>query len=412
VPRNPTGNRSSGWLGWLILLIFLLGASLCMAPLCALAQDPQATKANKPVPQAKKTNSSSAGKTTQGTAKRPSSAATKSSPKATPSPGSIGAKGSTQLKQKSEPTSKASSTTSTKGRGQTKKAGQANGLEPFRAAVVMDAATGHVVYAHDPHKRLVPASLTKMMLVLVVMERVKAGKLRLSEPVTASERTSGIGGTQIDLKPGEALPLEEMLQAILVRSANDAAATVAEHVSGSQASFVELMNARARSLGMFDTVFSNVHGLPDPHGHDNVSSAYDMAILAKALLRFPEILHWSSQEVAYIRGGRYPIHSTNKLLGRCQGVDGLKTGFVRKAGFNIAATATREDRRLIAVVMGSPSSETRNNAAANLLSQGFESCQNGATSVRKDSSSKEARRHSSSSAGLPTKSPLSRETRS
>jgi len=412
VPRNPTGNRSSGWLGWLILLIFLLGASLCMAPLCALAQDPQATKANKPVPQAKKTNSSSAGKTTQGTAKRRSSAATKSSPKATPSPGSIGAKGSIQLKQKSEPTSKASSTTSTKGRGQTKKAGQAKRLEPFRAAVVMDAATGHVVYAHDPHKKLVPASLTKMMLVLVVMEKVRAGKLRLSEPVTASERTTGVGGTQIDLKPGESLPLEEMLQAILVRSANDAAATVAEHVAGSQARFVELMNQRARGLGMSDTLFANVHGLPAQNGHDNVSTAYDMAILAKALLRFPEILHWSSQEVAFIRGGSYPIHTTNKLLGRCQGVDGLKTGFVRKAGFNIAATAARQDRRLIAVVMGSPSSETRNHATADLLSRGFNGAEAGSTSVKKWSSQENTRGHYSSSAQLPSQKQPSPGTRS
>ena len=241
-------------------------------------------------------------------------------------------------------------------------------LPPYKAAIVMDAASGEILASHEPHKQLVPASLTKMMLVLIVMEKLRAGRLRLSEPVVATEWTTGVGGTQIDLKPGEVLSLEELLLAIIVRSANDAAATVAEHVAGSQARFVDMMNLEARTLGMKNTHFVNVHGLPGPNGLDNISTAYDMAILARALLKYPEVLRWSSQEVAYIRGGRYPIHTTNKLLGQCEGVDGLKTGFVRKAGFNIAATASRDGRRVIAVVMGSPSSEVRNKVTAHLIS--------------------------------------------
>jgi len=241
-------------------------------------------------------------------------------------------------------------------------------LQPYKAAIVMDAASGEILASHEPHKQLVPASLTKMMLVLIVMEKLRAGRLRLSEPVVATEWTTGVGGTQIDLKPGEVLSLEELLLAIIVRSANDAAATVAEHVAGSQARFVDMMNLEARTLGMKNTHFVNVHGLPGPNGLDNISTAYDMAILARALLKYPEVLRWSSQEVAYIRGGRYPIHTTNKLLGQCEGVDGLKTGFVRKAGFNIAATASRDGRRVIAVVMGSPSSEVRNKVTAHLIS--------------------------------------------
>jgi D-alanyl-D-alanine carboxypeptidase len=253
-----------------------------------------------------------------------------------------------------------------------KKSNKSAEIESYKAAVVMNAKTGEIVHEENSHRKLVPASLTKMMLALVVMEKVRTGSLRLVEPVTASDQTCAIGGTQIDLQPGETLALEDMLQAIIIRSANDAAASVAEHVGGTQDHFVEMMNARAQKLGMADTSFSNVHGLPCRDGNDNMTTAYDMAILAKELLRFPEVLQWSSKEIAYIRDGQYPIHSTNKLLGSTEGVDGLKTGFIRKAGFNIAATARRDDTRLIAVVMGSPSSQTRNTAARALLSQGFD----------------------------------------
>ncbi len=391
--ESPKGKAVKGWF-FLMLLVLALG-NLNPAPL-ALAQERQDPKVSKTSAQPKKKNLTTSSKTSQA-----QSIKTRSLPKTSskPNPSAV-SKSSSQAKLKKQSVSSTRSTNGSKGKS-TRRA-PAPAPEPFKAAVVMDAASGKLVYAHDPHRKLVPASLTKMMLVLVVMEKVRAGKLRLSEPVTASERTTGVGGTQIDLKPGETLPLEEMLQAILVRSANDAAATVAEHVSGSQARFVELMNQRARALGMLDTVFTNVHGLPEPNGHDNVSTAYDMAVLAKALLRFPEVLYWSSQEVAFIRAGRYPIHTTNKLLGRCEGVDGLKTGFVRKAGFNIAATAAREHRRLIAVVMGSPSSETRNHSAASLLSQGFNDKQAGNTSVKKEGYRQSTRSQISSSIQVPS----------
>lgn len=379
----------------LFLLLFVWAVTITALSFGALAQESQESKNSKTNTQVKKKTSLSSAKTTS----RAQTSGAKAASKASSQSGtSASSKVSDQKKSRVQTKPAVSSRNpSVKPKAKTK----AFPLEPFKAAVVMDASSGQVVYAHDPHKKLVPASLTKMMLVLVVMEKVRAGKLRLSEPVRASERTTGVGGTQIDLKPGETLPLEEMLQAILVRSANDAAATVAEHVAGSQSRFVELMNQRAKGLGMSDTLFANVHGLPEQNGHDNVSTAYDMAILAKALLRFPEILHWSSQEVAFIRGGSYPIHTTNKLLGQCQGVDGLKTGYVRKAGFNIAATAARQDRRLIAVVMGSPSSQTRNQATAELLSRSFNGAQAGSTSVRKGSSQENTRGHISSSTRVP-----------
>lgn len=403
---KPQGKARNQKLRRLFLLLLVWAVGIMGLGFGALAQESQDAKNSKTSTQVKKkTSGSSAKKTSQAQTSGSKTASKASSQSGT----SASSKVPVQKKSLAQTKPAApSGNPAVKSRAKTK----ASPPEPFKAAVVMDASSGKVVYAHDPHKKLVPASLTKMMLVLVVMEKVRAGKLRLSEPVTASERTTGVGGTQIDLKPGESLPLEEMLQAILVRSANDAAATVAEHVAGSQARFVELMNQRAGGLGMSDTLFANVHGLPAQNGHDNVSTAYDMAILAKALLRFPEILHWSSQEVAFIRGGSYPIHTTNKLLGRCQGVDGLKTGFVRKAGFNIAATAARQDRRLIAVVMGSPSSETRNHATADLLSRGFNGAEAGSTSVKKWSSQENTRGHYSSSAQLPSQKQPTPGTRS
>lgn len=367
----PKGVPGRMWLGRMLVFLVVVGLLAASQPALASESKPKNAVEQSRIPRKKLTGSKTGAKSSTDQKKT-----TSKSPSNTSSSGSkpsIHTKAGSANGSRSSNSAFQENSTSTR-TVRHRRVPPSRALDPYRAAVVMEARSGRIVYSHEPHRKLVPASLTKMMLVLLVMEKVRLGALKLSEPVVASERTTGVGGTQIDLKSGEALPLEEMLQAILVRSANDAAASVAEHLAGSQAKCVELMNARARSLGMTDTTFVNVHGLPSSNGHDNVSTAYDMAILAKALLRYPEILRWSSQEVAYIRGGQYPIHSTNKLLGRCEGVDGLKTGFVRKAGFNIAATAARQDHRLIAVVMGSPSSETRNNAAAKLLSQGFERC--------------------------------------
>jgi D-alanyl-D-alanine carboxypeptidase (penicillin-binding protein 5/6) len=274
----------------------------------------------------------------------------------------------------------------------------------------MNAASGEVIFQANPHRRLIPASLTKMMLALVGMEGLRKGSLKLTDDVRASEGACEVGGSQIYLHPGEILTLEEMFQAILIRSANDAAASVAEHVAGSQERFVDLMNARAQKLGMQDTVFNNVHGLPSRDGHDNISSAYDMAILAKELLKYPEILHWSSMSTASIRDGQYTIHTTNRLLGTCDGVDGLKTGFVRKAGFSIAATAKRDGKRLITVVMGSPSSATRFNSTKDLLSKGFDRYQTAAS--RPSASNANGHAFSPVSATSPSRPSAHRKSRS
>jgi len=241
--------------------------------------------------------------------------------------------------------------------------------EPYKAAIVMDADSGEVLYEENPRRRLIPASLTKMMLTLVAVEELRSGRVRLDDRVRISEHASGVGGTQVNLKPGDSVSLEELLTAVLVRSANDAAVAVAEHVAGSHERCVQIMNQRARSLGMEDTVFHNVHGLPCGNGEENSSTVYDMAVLARQLTRYPEVLQWSSQPVVKVNHEYYT--STNKLLGLCPGLDGLKTGYIKKSGFNMAATAERDGVRLIAVSMGSPTSQARFDAIQELLSKGF-----------------------------------------
>lgn len=245
--------------------------------------------------------------------------------------------------------------------------------EPYKAAIVMNASSGEVLYEENSRRRLIPASLTKMMLTLLAVEELRKGRVLLQDRVQISEHASGVGGTQVNLKPGDSVTMEELLRAVLVRSANDAAVAVAEHIAGSHERCVQMMNGRAAGLGMYDTVFHNVHGLPCTQGEDNASTAYDMAILARELTRYPEVLEWSSQPSVKVHDEYYT--STNKLLGLYPGLDGLKTGYIRKSGFNMAATAEREGLRLIAVSMGSPSSQVRFNAIQDLLSKGFNHCQ-------------------------------------
>lgn len=254
------------------------------------------------------------------------------------------------------------------------KAGQlVSQAEPYKAAIVMDAGSGEVLYEENSRRRLIPASLTKMMLTLLAVEGLRKGRVSLQDRVQVSEHASGVGGTQVNLKPGDSVTLEELLRAVLVRSANDAAVAVAEHIAGSHEGCVQVMNERAAGLGMYDTVFHNVHGLPSSNGEDNTSTAYDMALLARELTRYPEVLEWSSQPAVKVHEEYYT--TTNKLLGLYPGLDGLKTGYIRRSGFNMAATAQRDGQRLVAVSMGSPSSQVRFNAIQDLLSKGFSRCQ-------------------------------------
>jgi D-alanyl-D-alanine carboxypeptidase (penicillin-binding protein 5/6) len=244
--------------------------------------------------------------------------------------------------------------------------------ESSRGAILMDAESGAVLFEKDAHRQSPPASMTKMMLMLLVAERVADGSLHWDDPVPTSAWASRIGGSQVYLKQGEVFPLAEMMQAIAIHSANDAAAAVAEAVAGSSDAFVDLMNQRAQVLGMRDTVYRSVHGLPPGPGQQpDLSSAYDLAILARELVKFPEIMRWAGTKEAPFRHGTMTLTNTNRLVRETGWVDGLKTGYYRKAGFSVTATARREGLRLIAVVLGAPEKHECFSQAARLLNKGF-----------------------------------------
>ena len=243
------------------------------------------------------------------------------------------------------------------------------------AYVVVDADSGAVLAEKEQHKKWPPASMTKMMTVLLAMERVKSGAARLEEPVHASAWASKIGGSQVYLKAGETFPLGEMLKAIMIASANDAAVAVAEHLAGSQAAFVEKMNQRAAELGLTDTTYQTPHGLPPGKGQlPDISSAHDLAVLGRELMKYPEVMKWAATPQAGFRDDTLQMSNTNHLVrGMYPGATGLKTGYYVQAGFEITATATRNDFNLLAVVLGVPDKKASFAEAARLLNEAFAS---------------------------------------
>ena len=246
---------------------------------------------------------------------------------------------------------------------------------PYAAALLLEAESGTVLFAHHPDVRRSPASTQKLVLELVVLELVKAGKISLADSVSVSRRAARTGGSQVFLKRGEVFTLGELMEAVAISSANDACVAIAEHISGSTAGFVELMNERAQSLGMHDTRCVNVHGLDNtPVGKGNLSTARDLSKIARALiLAHPEALQWSSTRRKPFRNGKFMLRATNRLLGRFQGLDGLKTGYTRRAGSCLVSTATRHNMRLISVILGASSTSVRNRETRRLLSWGFNS---------------------------------------
>ncbi len=263
---------------------------------------------------------------------------------------------------------------------------QANSSEPppIESVLLMEAQTGAVLFEKDIHKQRTPASMVKMMLMLIVMEKLHAGELHLSDTITATAHASKMGGSQVYLREGETFTLEEMMQAIAIASANDACVAVAEHISGTIEGFLALMNERAKALTMNDTHFETVHGLPPTDGNlGDLTSAHDLAILARELSRYPDVLTWSAMKESSLRDGKFILTNTNKLVYQFPGVDGLKTGFHAQAGFNVTATAQRNGLRMIAVVMGAPTSTVRFDEARRLLALGFNSYKK-VVLVRKD----------------------------
>jgi D-alanyl-D-alanine carboxypeptidase (penicillin-binding protein 5/6) len=256
----------------------------------------------------------------------------------------------------------------------TKKAANTLSQDPYYGAVVIDAATGAVLQEDHASAAAYPASMIKLLNLFLILDDVKAGKLRMDEPVTITREVSLIGGRQVWLKEGEVFPLEELIFATVIHSANDAAAALAIRASGSKEAHIARMMAKARELGLRNTVVHTVHGLPPGLGQEpDMTSALDMALLAKALLAaHPETLKYTSISTRPFREGNpVQLTSSNKLLGRVPGCDGLKTGYFYAGGFSTTATAQRDGRRVIAVILGSKDKHVRDAKAAEFIESGF-----------------------------------------
>ncbi len=239
-----------------------------------------------------------------------------------------------------------------------------------KAALLMDASTGRILYAYNADEALSPASVTKIMTLLLIMEAIESGKISLSDTVTVSKEAASMGGSQVFLEEGETMSVEEMIKCIVISSANDAACAMAEHIAGSEGAFVSLMNRRAEELGLKSSHFENTNGLDDTTVN-HVMSARDIAIISKELIAHEKILEYTTVWMDTIRNGAFTLTNTNRLVRFYPGATGLKTGSTAKALFCMSATAKREDLHLIAVIMGAPSRDIRNNEAKRLLDYGF-----------------------------------------
>ena len=242
-----------------------------------------------------------------------------------------------------------------------------------KSALLMDIGTGTVLYEQNAHEKLAPASVTKVMTMLLIMEAIDSGKIGWDDTVTASEAAAAKGGSQVYLKVGETMTVTDMVKSIAVSSANDCACAMAEHIAGSEAGFVQLMNQRAKELGMNDTNFVNCTGLDDdPAAKEHVTSAYDIAIMSRELMKnHPDIQKFTTIWMDTVRNGAFGLANTNKLVRFYPGATGLKTGFTSGAGYCLSATAQRDGLGLIAVVMGCESSQQRFAACKQMLDYGF-----------------------------------------
>jgi len=236
------------------------------------------------------------------------------------------------------------------------------------AYVLMDADSGKVLLAKNEHKRLPPASMTKLMTMILAAQDLEEGKVSVKDKVVASEEAWKMGGSQIYLEPGEEMTFEDMMIAIAVGSANDASVAVAEHLEGTHQNFVERMNRQAKMLGLKNTHFVNAYGLP---AENHYSSAYDMAVMARYALQYPKILEYTSIKEYNLRQGEFKLYNTNKLLWWYEGADGFKTGWTNEAKYCLTATAKRDGLRLIGVVMASPQQHGNHRDMMKLFNYGF-----------------------------------------
>jgi len=244
--------------------------------------------------------------------------------------------------------------------------------DPYVGAIVVDAETGAVLFEDAADRKTYPASVVKLMSLLLTLEAADRHEIAFADPVRVTAEAARTGGSQVYLAENEVVTVDDLLFALMIQSANDAAAALAIYVGGSRNGFVERMNARAKELGMTNTRFTSPHGLPPSKGQEpDITTPRDIARLARAVLSRPGALRYTSTKVHSLRAGRFVMRSHNTLLESFPGCDGLKTGFFHAAGFSIAATASRGGKRVIAVVMGSESSRTRDRKAGELLDLGF-----------------------------------------
>lgn len=240
-----------------------------------------------------------------------------------------------------------------------------------KSSILIEASTGKILYEKNKDDRYAPASMTKMMSLVIIMDNIYNGNLRLDEMVKTSKNASGMGGSQIFLKEGEEMSVDDMLKGITIGSANDATVALAERIAGSEEAFVKIMNEYAKKLGLKNTHFKNCTGLDE---NDHYSSAYDMSVIARELVKHDKILNYSSIYETYLRSdtdNKFWLVNTNKLVRFYKGVDGLKTGYTDTAGYCLTATINKDNMRVIAVVMGEDSSTTRNSEVSGLLDYAY-----------------------------------------
>jgi len=239
-----------------------------------------------------------------------------------------------------------------------------------KSAVLMEASTGKILFEKNANEAYAPASVTKIMTLLIVMEAIESGAINYTDMVSTSANAASMGGSQVFLEEGEQMSVDDLVKSVVIASANDAAVSLAEYVAGSEQTFVDRMNKRAAELQMENTNFENTNGLDDTVTN-HVTSAMDIAIMSQELIKHRKILEYSSIWMDTIRNGEFGLTNTNRLIRFYKGATGLKTGSTSKAGFCISATAERDGMELIAVIMGSPTRDVRNEAAKTLLDYGF-----------------------------------------
>lgn len=249
-----------------------------------------------------------------------------------------------------------------------------NTTAPFedfsKSSILMCADTGDIIYENNAYEHLSPASVTKVMSMLLILEALESGKISLSDEVVTSKNAVAMGGSQIWLEEGEKMTVDELLKAVAVASANDACTALAEYIAGSTTSFVSMMNERAKELGLENTNFENCTGLDDT-ATNHYSCAYDVAVISREVMQHELIKNYTTIWLDYLRNGETELNNTNKLVNTYNGITGLKTGTTSKAGFCVCATAERDGMSLISVVLGADTSEDRFTSASNMLDYGF-----------------------------------------